>query len=68
MADFCLDCFNQINASDYGREDVILEYGLCEGCGQYKKVVVDLVRPFGLFATLYRILIRLQTKLHKNEP
>ena len=30
MADFCLECFNKVTESDYGREDVILEHGLCE--------------------------------------
>ena len=62
MADFCLECFNKVNECDYGREDVILEYGLCEECGQYKKVVVDLVPPYGLFAALYRIFVRLFVK------
>lgn len=62
MADFCLDCFNRVNESDYKREDVILEYGLCEECGQYKKVVVDLRPPYGLIATLQRIFNRLFVK------
>lgn len=42
MADFCLSCFNKMNDLEYTEEDVILEYSLCEGCGDMKPCVVSL--------------------------
>lgn len=41
MAEFCLDCWNEMN----GRKDTAAEYilskelELCEGCGKYKHVI-----------------------------
>ena len=42
MAEFCLDCFNKINGTNDSEDDYIIsdDLELCEGCGQWKHVVV----------------------------
>ena len=42
MAEFCLECWNKINNTNYPAKKFILtdEYDLCEGCGELKKVVI----------------------------
>lgn len=42
MAEFCLDCWNQINGKKYTERDWVLskELDLCEGCGMWKRVIV----------------------------
>lgn len=41
MAEFCLDCWNRLNKEKLTERDVILsrEYDLCEGCGEFRRVV-----------------------------
>ena len=42
MAEFCLDCWNRIHEIADTKHRYVLTLGkdLCEGCGQYKRVVV----------------------------
>ena len=42
MAEFCLDCWNMVNNTKYTERDWVLSRGLelCEGCGEYKQVIV----------------------------
>ncbi|MBR2499553.1 MAG: hypothetical protein IKB60_00580 [Clostridia bacterium] len=42
MAEFCFKCFNRINGTNHKKEDYIMsdDLDLCEGCGQWKHVVV----------------------------
>ena len=40
MAEFCLDCWNEMNRTHYTPEQVWTEEDLCEGCGEWKQVVV----------------------------
>lgn len=47
MAEFCLDCWNKLNGTNYTEKEVVTEVDLCEGCGQWKPVVVY-VRPRGV--------------------
>ena len=42
MAEFCLDCWNKLNGTHYTPDQVWLEEDLCEGCGEWKPVVVDI--------------------------
>lgn len=44
MAEFCLECWNRINEENLAKYEVVLSRKpeLCEGCGEYKKVVVVL--------------------------
>ena len=44
MAEFCLDCMNEMEGTHYTEENVELEMDLCEGCGQIKPVVVGFRR------------------------
>ena len=41
MAEFCIDCWNKMNGTDYTERDVRTEEDLCEGCGQWKPVIVS---------------------------
>lgn len=58
MAEFCLKCFNQLNGTHYTKGDVIVDYDLCEGCGEYKKCIV-MFRGHGPIHTLIRLCINL---------
>ena len=42
MAEFCLDCLRKLDGVNYQREEFVLsrELELCEGCGQWKRVVI----------------------------
>lgn len=42
MAEFCLECWNKMNNTNYPAKKFILteENDLCEGCGELKKVVI----------------------------
>lgn len=44
MAEFCLDCFNKLEKANLKKRHVKLSSlnELCEGCGEYKKVVIRL--------------------------
>ena len=43
MAEFCEECWKKINGIDNGKVGYRLsrELDLCEGCGEYKRVVVE---------------------------
>ena len=55
MAEFCPECWNRLN----GRKDTEKKYkmsadlDLCEGCGQWKRVIVCERRPSGLIDFLF---------------
>ncbi len=42
MAEFCLECMRELDGIDYRAEEFVLSRGpeLCEGCGQWKRVVI----------------------------
>ncbi len=42
MAEFCLDCLNRINGTNESEEKYVIsrDLDLCEGCGEWKSVVV----------------------------
>lgn len=44
MAEFCLDCWNRVNGTKDPPEKYVLsrEYDLCEGCGEWKRVIIRL--------------------------
>ena len=46
MAEFCLDRWNELNDRKDTERDVVLsdEVDLCEGCGEYRRVVVTMRR------------------------
>lgn len=42
MAEFCVDCWNKLNGTDDKESKYFLtrHLDLCEGCGEYKHVIV----------------------------
>lgn len=41
MAEFCLDCFNEyFSDKKVTEKDVIMDYDLCEECGEWKPCVI----------------------------
>lgn len=44
MAEFCLDCFNRMNDTNYTEKEVWLEEDFCEGCAALKPCIMQL-RP-----------------------
>ena len=44
MAEFCRDCFLDMEGDDHFADKIILsrDPDICEGCGEWKRVVVDL--------------------------
>lgn len=73
MAEFCLECYKKINGKAVeGKEYIISkDLDLCEGCGQWKPVVVAerqayygyvsmyLTFPFKVIGIIIHILFRL---------
>ena len=51
MAEFCLDCFNKINETNYEEKNIILSdyLDLCEECGEWKRVVICSRRTYYLY-------------------
>lgn len=60
MAEFCLDCLRKMDGINYKRSKFIIswERDLCEGCGQWKRVVVAErgPTPFALLGDLIAAL------------
>ena len=42
MAEFCLECWNKLNGTKNSKWKYVLSWDrkLCEGCGQWKRVIV----------------------------
>ncbi len=42
MAEFCVDCWNKLHGKDYSPYEFDLTWRkeLCEGCGEYKRIIV----------------------------
>ncbi len=41
MAEFCTECWKEMFAQDQNKKFVVSKYlDLCEGCGEYKRVVI----------------------------
>ena len=64
MAEFCLDCWNKLNKSNFTEKDYVIsrEPDLCEECGQWKPVIVRARR----FPTLYVLGSFLRSKLRRK--
>ncbi len=71
MAEFCLECQNKLDGTNYSERKYILSdcLDLCEGCGCYKRVVIMerkyyylrklkyVLFPFKIFGFLLRVLL-----------
>lgn len=55
MAEFCIDCVNEMNDSNYTEKSVVLSENieLCEGCGEYKRVVIEIKEKKMFFDFLF---------------
>ena len=51
MAEFCLDCWNKLNKTQFTEKEYVLskELDLCEECGQWKQVIVRVRRIPALY-------------------
>ena len=63
MAEFCLECWNRINGTkDSGRKYMLSkELDLCEGCGEWKPVIIVerktyYMNKFGFFTLIIRMV------------
>ena len=61
MAEFCKECWKKMNNfnDDSIRYVLSIELELCEGCGEYKRVVID-ERPSNIIYYLFEKLIKLK--------
>lgn len=64
MAEFCLDCFNKMNDTDYKPSQVWLEEDFCEGCADWKPCVIDL-QPKPLLWRLVDSVRKLRSKIDR---
>ncbi len=57
MADFCLDCWNEIFDMNETERDVVISkgYTLCEGCAEFKQVIVG-TRKFPVLYDIHKKL------------
>ena len=44
MAEFCLDCFNEVNGECYEPKDVYTEFDYCERCKKNSPCVIGIVK------------------------
>lgn len=58
MAEFCLDCWNKINKSEDSEDKYVLskDLDLCEGCGEWKRVIIMERRAYYMHKFRYFIL------------
>ena len=42
MAEFCLECWNRLNETTYDEKKYVIskDLDLCEGCGEWKPVII----------------------------
>ncbi len=73
MADFCLECWNKINETNYSSKKYIIskEARFCEGCAEWKPVIIAerkyyywhkfrfIIFPFELLAKIVYLLWRI---------
>jgi len=45
MAEFCIDCFKELLCNDYEDRQIIVsdDLNICEGCTEFKHVVVKII-------------------------
>ena len=66
MAEFCLQCWNELNETNDTQDDYILseELDLYEGCGKWTNIIVARrrFRTLGKISRLFRMKLSKQTK------
>lgn len=64
VAEFCLACWNKLNDTHYTEAEMVIDHkelDLCEGCGQYKPVIIRERGPVGRL--LWRVIHRSEKKI-----
>lgn len=58
MAEFCLDCWNEINKTNVDEKKYIIskDLDLCEGCGEWKPVIIMERKAYYIHKFRYFIL------------
>lgn len=58
MAEFCLECWNRLNDTEYSKKKYIIseELELCEGCGEYKPIIIMERRAYYMHKLRYFLL------------
>ncbi len=58
MAEFCLECWNKMNNTNDGAEKFFLtdELELCEGCGEWKQVIITECKGYYAYKLRYLLL------------
>lgn len=66
MAEFCVDCWNELNDSNNSEKDFILSehLDLCEGCGELKNVIIS-EREFTFSALIKDFISFIKNKVSK---
>lgn len=68
MAEFCLECWNELNGTNDSEKEYIMskDLDLCEGCGEWKRVIVAerKIYYFGMLGFLFRPLIRFGERIY----
>ena len=65
MSEICLDCFNKDIENEkekLTKRDVVLEYDLCESCGEWKPCVI-VIKERGLLASLKYLILDIVRKI-----
>lgn len=59
MAEFCLDCWNNLNETNDSKKKYILskDYDLCECCGQWKSVIIMERKSYFIHKLKYLIFL-----------
>lgn len=68
MAEFCLECWNELNGWNWTEDDCTVDHkylDLCEGCGKMTHVIIDYRRPSALTVAVRRLRRRM-AKGHKK--
>lgn len=60
MAEFCVDCWNDLNGTHYTENELWLEDDLCEGCGEVKPCIITLRRKPLIFQAFGAIIRKIK--------
>lgn len=61
MAEYCLNCFNKYNKTNYNEKEVTLKKDFCESCGEIKPCVMAL-RKKGIISCIKSSLQKQKNK------
>ena len=73
MSEFCVKCWNELNGTHDRRSAFVLseELDICEGCGEWKHVIVCYKQPFfiviieKIIEAIKHIFLKIKTRKKK---